>query len=156
MSRLHAVSVFRRSFLGQVRGRDACCEDLRRLSLPDNSVDIVVTEDVFEHVVNPAPAFKEIARVLRPGGVHVFTVPLFPRPKTLVRVGDDGTELMEPDYHGNPVGDGRSLVVREWGDDIVEFVEVSSGTPTERCSLQSWWLGIRGPMADVLVSRKPR
>ncbi len=131
-------------------------EDLRCLTLPDNSVDLVVTGDVFEHIINPGPAFREIARVLREGGLHVFTVPIFERPHTLVRVADDGTELMAPDYHGNPIGDGRALVIREWGDDIVDFIETEAGTPTRRYRTHSWWLGIRGQMTDVLVSQKPR
>jgi SAM-dependent methyltransferase len=129
-------------------------EDLRCLTLPDNSVDLVVTSDVFEHIVNPGAAFREIARVLRRGGLHVFTVPIFERPHTLVRVADDGTELMAPDYHGNPIGDGRSLVVREWGDDITDFIEAEAGTPTRRYRPHSWRLGIRGEMTDVLVSQK--
>ena len=129
-------------------------EDLRRLTLPDNSVDLVVTSDVFEHVINPGLAFKEIGRVLRQGGLHIFTVPIFERPETVVRVSDDGTELMDPDYHGSPIGDGRSLVVREWGDDIVDFIETQAGTPTRRYRVQSWLFGIRGTMTDVLVSQK--
>ena len=129
-------------------------EDLRCLTLPDNSVDLVVTSDVFEHVINPGLAFQEIARVLRSGGLHVFTVPIFERPTTTVRVSDNGTELMEPDYHGSPIGDGRSLVVREWGDDIVDYIEAQAGTPTRRYRTHSWRNGIRGEMTDVLVSQK--
>jgi SAM-dependent methyltransferase len=129
-------------------------EDLRCLTLPDNSVDLVVTSDVFEHVINPGPAFREITRVLRNGGLHVFTVPIFERPHTVVRVADDGTELMAPDYHGNPIDDGRSLVVREWGNDILDFIEAEAGTPTRRYTPYSWRLGIRGQMTDVLVSQK--
>jgi SAM-dependent methyltransferase len=129
------------------------CEDLRALTLPDEAVDVVVTGDVFEHVLDPGQAFREIARVLRPGGVHVFTVPIYSRPETVVRVADDGTELMAPDYHGNPIGDGRSLVIREWGDDILTFIEAAAGTPTERFNLTSRWRGLLGQMKDVLVSR---
>lgn len=113
-----------------------------------------VTGDVFEHVVDPSRAFREIARVLRPSGVHVFTVPIYSRPKTVVRVADDGTDLLPQDFHGNPIGDGKSLVTREWGEDIVAFIEAEAGTPTERFDVTSRWLGLRGEMKDVLVSRK--
>jgi SAM-dependent methyltransferase len=130
-------------------------EDLRSLSLGDGSVDLVVTSDVFEHVVDPGPAFREIARVLRHGGAHVFTLPIYDRPETVVRIDDDGRELMEVTYHG------PYPVVREWGDDVVSFVEAQAGTPTERLQPFSRWHGIRGiplyehgPMIDVLVSRK--
>ena len=60
---------------------------------------------------------------------------------------------MEPDYHGSPIGDGRSLVVRDWGDDIVDFIEAQAGTPTRRYRIHSWRNGIRGEMTDVLVSQ---
>ena len=83
-------------------------------------------------------------------------MPIFERPHTLVRVADDGTELMAPDYHGSPIDDGRSLVVREWGDDIVDFIEAEAGTPTRRYRPNSWRLGIRGQMTDVLVSEEAR
>src|SRR6266508_5153019 len=51
-------------------------EDLECLTFPDGSIDLFVTQDVMEHVLDPVKAFAEIARVLRPGGAHVFSVPL--------------------------------------------------------------------------------
>ena len=36
------------------------CEDLERLTFPDDSFDLVVTQDVFEHVLQPAKAFAEV------------------------------------------------------------------------------------------------
>jgi SAM-dependent methyltransferase len=38
--------------------------------------DLYLTQDVFEHLFDPAAAFREIARTLRTGGAHVFTTPL--------------------------------------------------------------------------------
>lgn len=52
-------------------------ESLECLSFDDNSFDIFITQDVFEHLYNPCIAFKEISRVLRTGGVHLFTVPYY-------------------------------------------------------------------------------
>jgi SAM-dependent methyltransferase len=40
--------------------------------------DIVLCEQVLEHLVNPAAAIDEIARVLRPDGLLVLGVPIFP------------------------------------------------------------------------------
>ena len=51
-------------------------EDLENLSFEDETFDLHLTQDVFEHLFNPAAAFREIARTLRPGGAHVFTTPL--------------------------------------------------------------------------------
>jgi SAM-dependent methyltransferase len=51
-----------------------CC-DVTALQFADASFDVVVTADVLEHVPDDERAVKEMARVLRPGGVLVATVP---------------------------------------------------------------------------------
>lgn len=52
-----------------------------RIPLPDNSVDAVFSTDTFEHVMDLDLAFREIARVLRPGGALVTRFgPLFYSP----------------------------------------------------------------------------
>ena len=52
------------------------CENLEHLSFGDESFDLHLTRDVFEHLFDPATAFREIARTLRPGLAHLFTTPL--------------------------------------------------------------------------------
>ncbi len=52
--------------------------DVRALPLPDGSVDLVLATDIVEHVDDDARAVAEIRRVLKPGGVALFTVPAFP------------------------------------------------------------------------------
>lgn len=128
-------------------------EDLQDLSLPDASVDLVVTQDVLEHVLDPDAAWREIARVLRPGGAHLWTVPIYAGRPTVRRVAVDGTLLMDADYHGNPLG-GGSLVVHEWGVDVVERADAASGMRTTHFAKQSALRGVRGEMTDVLLSRK--
>ena len=49
-------------------------EDLERPSLPDGSMDVIVSSDVFEHVIDIDVALAQIARVLTPDGVHVWTL----------------------------------------------------------------------------------
>lgn len=46
--------------------------DLAKLPLRDNEVDLVVAQSVFEHLVDAEAVYKEVARVLRPGGALVF------------------------------------------------------------------------------------
>ena len=48
--------------------------DLENQSFEDKRFDIVITQDVMEHVYNPEKAFKEIARTLKP---RVLTSLLF-------------------------------------------------------------------------------
>src|SRR3954452_10652495 len=49
------------------------------LPVEDGSVDIAIASDVIEHVPDDHVAMAEIARVLRPGGLALITVPAYPR-----------------------------------------------------------------------------
>ncbi|MEY2556877.1 MAG: hypothetical protein QOE34_302, partial [Verrucomicrobiota bacterium] len=85
--------------------RDYRCENLEHQTFPDGSFDLVITQDVFEHVLDPARAFADIARTLKPSGAHLFTVPWYYWKPTFVRAVKDGEgvrHLAEPDYHVNP------------------------------------------------------
>jgi SAM-dependent methyltransferase len=98
------------------------CEDITALTFGDASLDIIVSSDVLEHVPDPAAAFRESARVLRPGGVHIFTVP--PKPVTLQRAAlENGRTriLMDPpEYHWDPLDPAGVLVYWEYGPDLVQ------------------------------------
>lgn len=52
-------------------------ESTENLSCTENSVDIVVCNQVYEHVANPQALIAEIHRVLRPGGYCYFAGPNF-------------------------------------------------------------------------------
>lgn len=60
----------------RLRGLDSlhCCP-VERLDFEDESFDVVISCDVLEHVPDGAQGMVEMARVLRPGGVCVITVP---------------------------------------------------------------------------------
>lgn len=45
------------------------------LVFEDASFDVVISNDVLEHVQIPQEVFKQTARVLKPGGLMVFTIP---------------------------------------------------------------------------------
>lgn len=51
------------------------CADVSHLPLLSNSMDSVLSVQVFEHVANPFEAIREVGRVLRPGGVLLLSVP---------------------------------------------------------------------------------
>lgn len=134
------------------------CEDLERLTFPDASLDLVVSQDVFEHVFDPGRAFEEISRVLRPGGAHVFTVPWYSWQPTRVRARrrpDGGVEHHEPeDYHGDPVDARGSLVATEWGPELLDAVVANGGlVPTAYDALDRR-RGIDGWFREVFVARK--
>jgi len=133
------------------------CEDVTRLTFDDASLDLFITQDVFEHVLDAARGFAEIARVLRPGGLHVFTVPWYRWKPTLVRAqgGEHGPEYLEPpDYHANPVDPTGSLVITEWGWDLPDVIYRASGMTTTVHAITDPRHGIVGAFREVMVSRK--
>jgi SAM-dependent methyltransferase len=116
-------------------------EDICRLTYPDAAFDLVLSSDTLEHVHDFRAALRETARVLRPGGRHVFTVPIVAtREVTEARaaIGDDGeiVHLMPPLYHGRgsgayrfvPVG-ADLLTFTEFGRDIVQHMREAGFEP---------------------------
>jgi SAM-dependent methyltransferase len=50
--------------------------DGARIPEPDGSFDFVLSNSVLEHIPDLAPVLDEVARLLRPGGLLVLTVPI--------------------------------------------------------------------------------
>jgi SAM-dependent methyltransferase len=133
--------------------------DLENQSFPDEIFDLVITQDVMEHEYNPEKSFKEIARTLKPGGAHIFTVPIINKFKeTLVwaTLNSDGEPnfLHKPEYHGNPINENGSPVTMHWGYDIVSKIKEFCGLNTEIVYIDNLKEGIRAEYIEVLVTRK--
>lgn len=134
-------------------------EDLEHQTFADGSFDLVITQDVFEHIYNPKEAFKEIARTLRAGGAHIFTVPILNRHKKTepwAVKGEDGNPIFckTPEWHTNPVDPEGSPVTMHWGFDIVSYIKGVSGLETEIEHIDDLHCGIRAELNEVLVTRK--
>ncbi|MGY6215121.1 methyltransferase domain-containing protein [Methylolobus aquaticus] len=147
--------------LGETHASGWRCENLEALSFPDESFDMVVTQDVMEHIFDPAKAFAEIARTLKPGGSHVFTVPIVRKDKAsqvraLRHPNGNVEHLLPENYHGNPIDANGSLVTIDWGYDIVPFIEAHSGLRTTIIYFDDLAHGIRAELIEVLISRKLR
>jgi SAM-dependent methyltransferase len=107
--------------LGSVRPDGARCEDITQLTFEPNSLDLIISSDVLEHVPDPNSAFRECYRVLKPGGFHLFTVP--PRAATRKRaeiVDGKINFLTEPDYHSDPLNPQGILAFWDYGLDAAE------------------------------------
>lgn len=136
------------------------CENLEALSFDDESVDLHISQDVMEHIFDPARAFREIARTLRPGGAHIFTVPIVHKHAASARrarLNEDGTieHLHEAQYHGNPISDKGALVTIDWGYDICGHIHSASGLFTHVLHIDDLSRGIRADLNEVLVTVKP-
>jgi SAM-dependent methyltransferase len=135
------------------------CEDLESLNFGNESFDLVITQDVMEHVLDPNRAFAEIARTLKTDGAHIFTVPLVNKAQpsqARAKRGEDGSTvyLCSPEYHGNPIDPQGSLVCMDWGYDICDFIFRASGLYTTMIYLDDISRGIRAEYIEVLISRK--
>ncbi len=102
---------------------EAFCEDITALSFGDNSFDLIVSSEVLEHVPCMEKAFGETARVLRPGGAHLFTVP--PRVKTKKRaeiVEGQIRHIEPPEYHLDPLSPEGILAFWDVGPDLSDVI----------------------------------
>ncbi|HWB31729.1 MAG TPA: class I SAM-dependent methyltransferase [Acidobacteriaceae bacterium] len=102
------------------------CEDITKLTFPAESLDVILSSDVLEHVPDVHAAFRESHRVLRPGGFHLFTVP----PRTVTRKRAEIIEgkihhLMEPDYHSDPLDPQGILAFWDYGPDAGQIFKES-------------------------------
>lgn len=124
-------------------------EDMTKLSFSDDSFDAIVTMDVFEHIPDFRAAFRECRRVLREGGHMVFTIPFYQdqdETVVLASVGADGslTHHSPPEYHGNPVGDGRSLCFQHFGWDLLDELHAAGFTSATANLYWGPWQGHLG------------
>lgn len=127
--RLRSLAGYRQAYffegvvVGEAR-RGVRCEDIRETTFADESFDLVITSDVMEHVAGWRQAVAEIARLLAPGGAHVFTVPLsWPlRSESRARaelVNGEVVHHLEPRHHDSGTG-GKTLVFTDFGSDLVD------------------------------------
>lgn len=128
-------------------------ESLERLTFPDNSFDVVINSDVLEHVADIGRSLEEVRRVLKPGGHHVFTVPVdYSLECTMerARVGEGGIEhLLEPIMHGDTIRDAGVLVFRDFGRDTASYVSREKFP-----CLEKQFSAREGVVASVFIGQK--
>lgn len=107
-------------------------QNLEALTFDDASFDVVITSDVMEHVRLDDRAHREIYRILKNGGVYIFTVPhdrSWKDTLTRVRITDPDDpvkdeHILEPEYHGDTNSDDGTgvLAYRTYGKDLEEYL----------------------------------
>jgi SAM-dependent methyltransferase len=136
--------------------------NLEEQNFSDELFDLVVTQDVFEHLPNPSAAASEIYRTLKPGGFFVQTVPLvngFKKSQRWAKLNDNGEIewFFEPDYHGNPIDtEGGSPVFWHYGYDLASDIDKWADFNSIIVLNQLVDFGIEGPLCEVIVSQKAK
>jgi len=96
-------------------------EDICQLTFPSDHFDVTIHSETLEHLFDFSKGLSEVERVLRPGGLQIYTVPLLHNRSTRRRMqqASDGRILpiLPPSYHGN---EGEFPVVWEFGSDFFE------------------------------------
>lgn len=121
-----------------------------RIEAADDTYDYVCCVDGLEHMTNPYRAVEEFARVLKPGGHAVFSIPnysnierrlkflfygYFTKPLSLERFHDEGSNLFN--FHNSPL----TITILDFMFQInhLEVMEIKENQPKKK---QYWLIGL--------------
>ncbi len=135
-------------------------ENLEEQTFPDEAFDLVITQDVFEHIFHPDIAIREIDRTLKSGGAHILTVPIVrkslpSRRRASINKNGEISYLFPAQYHGNPIDrEGGSLVTIDWGYDILSYFSHHSNLSCSLIYIDDMSRGIKAEFIEVLICQK--
>ena len=135
-------------------------ENLEWQTFPDRAFDLVITQDVFEHLLSPGLATAEIWRTLKPGGYHIFTTPIYKdlpqSQRRAISHGDSVHHLAAPEYRPDPVNPEGCLVAFHYGRDFADLIASWAPFKVVIRDFNDRANGIVGEFTDVVVCQKPR
>jgi hypothetical protein len=90
-------------------------EDFTQLTFSDSSFDIVITNDVLEHIPDYQKTYHEMHRVLKKDGYAFISVPFDTRSYENTKraeIDPSGSihHLLPPEYHGDPVNPEEGIL----------------------------------------------
>lgn len=164
LSERHAV-LTGSEYLGDAVVRGGCDsrgvrnEDLTKLTFADGSFDVLLSFDCFEHMPDFASGIREVARVLKPGGRMMWTVPFrADSPVNIIRatMGPDGKiEHHEPpEYHGDPLDSAGCLCYTHFGWEMFDQVRAAGFRDAYALAFWSDAFGYLGVEQFVFVALK--
>ncbi|MCD6011427.1 MAG: Methyltransferase type 11 [Flavipsychrobacter sp.] len=100
---------------GFISSKNVRHEDAKNLSFKDGEMDYYLSFECFEHIPDYTKCFSECHRVLRQGGVMMWSVPFAHyNHENIMRatMSADGSIVhhMEPEYHGDPTVPGKGIL----------------------------------------------
>jgi len=103
-------------------------QDIMATSFDNDYFDLVISSDVLEHVPDPWKAFKEIHRILKPGGRHVFTVPFYQdrsmgENRAYINEKGELVNVKEPWFHIDPLRPEGTLVYNIFSIDLLQKLD---------------------------------
>jgi SAM-dependent methyltransferase len=102
------------------------------LPLEDNTAAVVVCSEVIEHIPEPEGLLREAWRILKPGGIAVFSTPNASNPMPRISRRDEESDSVEETERWSP-GYGHVSVLgrREWQEHFkktgFEILQISRG-----------------------------
>ena len=136
------------------------CENLEAQTFRSGEFDLVITQDVMEHVFHPERAYTEVFRTLKPGGFYIHTTPMYKGLATSIRkaeIDEFGQVKIsgEPEYHGNPISGEGSLVTFQYGYDLPDLISRWTAFDVEVRRFVNRTHGIIAEFTEVIICRKP-
>ena len=108
-------------------GHEIMHQDCTKLSFDDNTFDLIISQDVLEHIPDTKQALFELFRVIKPNGAAVIMIPFFrgsSKSRMLAKIKESGQYeylAYPPEIHGNPLGEG-SLAFWHHGWEFLEIM----------------------------------
>jgi len=126
----------------------------QELQFADNSFDIVVSEQLLEHLNKPEAVLASVRRILKPGGLFIVGVPIFPGPLAIYRRwqikrhGLRGSEHIQT-YSLRSIR--RDL--REYFDEVeVRGFRIVSGGSLRKLENYHWWYRLNRRLGTLVPS----
>lgn len=151
-------------YLGADVPRGAVVDGVRNESLTDLSFDTasfscVLSFEVLEHIPDYRQALRECARVLRPGGRILLSVPFLTQSATTLvraRIADDGTvvHIEPPEFHGDPLSSDGCLCYQHFGWDLLDDLRHAGFSRAWACAYWSERFGYLGGTQIQFVAER--
>ncbi len=125
----------------EAHGERILVQDVTELSFRSNRFDALLSFDVLEHVPDYRKALQEFFRVLKPGGILLWSAPFWVSEQTEVRAtmvkNGQIEHHMPPVYHGDPLSNDKVLCFQSFGMDILQEMEAIGFIEVRVCAFSS-------------------